>query len=138
MSRCLFNFVTCLFTFWILCLLLGLLFTFGYACLQVRARRDDLPFLVTLWNASLKQLNPRVAGAARDVRGHLKAGLKWKPRRQEVEEQPPDASVLRRLQGELDFAVVDGVTSDAKLIDDKFKAGLGAGCMAEEDGALDF
>ena len=41
-------------------------------CLQVRARRDDLPFLVKLWNASLKQLNPKVAGAAREVRGHLK------------------------------------------------------------------
>ena len=47
-------------------------------------------------------------------------------------------SVLRRLQGELDFAVVDGVTSDAELIDEEFgAAGLGAGCMAQEDGDRD-
>ena len=47
-------------------------------------------------------------------------------------------SVLRRLQGELDFAVVDGVTSDAELIDEEFGAvGLGAGCMAQEDGDHD-
>ena len=63
----------------------------------------------------------------------------WKSRHKEEEDQPPpDASVLRRLQGELNFAVVDGVTSDAGLIDDQFRAaGLGAGCMAEEDGAQD-
>ena len=111
----------------------------GHTAEEVRARRDDLPFLVTLWNASLKQLNPRVAGAARDVRDHLKSGLGWKSLHQEEEDQPPEASVLRRLQGELNFAVVDeGVTSDARLIDDNFRAaGLGAGCMAEEDGAQD-
>ena len=66
--------------------------------------------------------------------------LKWKPRHQEEDEdQPsPDLSVLRRLQGELDFAVVDGVTSDAELIDEEFgAAGLGAGCMAQEDGDRD-
>ena len=65
----------------------------------------------------------------------------WKSRHKEEEEEdqpPPDASVLRRLQGELDFAVVDGVASDARLIDDQFRAaGLGVGCMAEEDGAHD-
>ena len=67
--------------------------------------------------------------------------LKWKPLHQEEdedEESAPDLSVLRRLQGELDFAVVDGVTSDAELIDEEFGApGLGAGCMAQEDGDRD-
>ena len=70
----------------------------------------------------------------------MKTGLKskWKPQLQEKEEeQPPDATVLRRLQGELDFAVVDGVTSDADLIDNEFGTGLGEGCMAAEDEAHD-
>ena len=65
--------------------------------------------------------------------------LKWKPLNQGEDEKPaPDLSILRRLQGELDFAVVDGTTSDAQLIDEEFgAAGLGAGCMAQEDGDRD-
>ena len=88
-----------------------------------------------------KYLNPDSYSANLYFRDLLKTGikLKWKPLHQEEDEEEPspDLTVLRRLQGELDFAVVDGVTSDAELIDEEFgAAGLGAGCMAQEDGDL--